>query len=87
MATINFDERSKEILREVDEIHRQSLINVAIHMIAKTGYYKSLTGKDETLEDITDLAAAIGETEVKKATEELKPKEQPKSTVSWNDFD
>jgi len=56
---ISLDDKSIEILKKVNSLHRDSLINVALSLVQKTGYYKTLSGetkdKIEKLEDITSL--------------------------------
>ena len=57
---INLDPKSIEILKGVDAIHRDSLINVGLALVEKTGYYKTLSGKNDTeiLEEVVSLDVA-----------------------------
>ena len=54
---INLDEASIDILRKVNKIHRDSLINVGLALVKQTGYYKTLAGiaEAETLDDVASL--------------------------------
>ncbi len=86
MATsVNFDNTSIEILKKVDAIHRDSLINVALALVSKTGYYKTLAGEvGETLEDVASLDT-IDELE-QTATSNKVAKAPSKSASDWSDF-
>ena len=54
--TIKIDPSSINILKKVDPLHRESLINLGISLISKTGYYKTLSGENQDLLDsIVDL--------------------------------
>ena len=54
---VKLDEKSIQILKSVDTIHRDSLINIGLALVSKTGYYKTLTGKNEDaeLEEVASL--------------------------------
>jgi len=90
---INLDSRSIEILKKVESLHRDSLINVAIALVEKTGYYKTLTGKNSEadLEDVTSLDI---ETEEDGETTKIKPSKKGKTKMadvpakpsSWDSF-
>jgi hypothetical protein len=88
IVNISLDKNSIEILRQVDNIHKSSLINLAISLISKTGYYRTLTGKvADELEDVTSLEAM--NIAPKNTTEKTKNKvEEPKAKASssWDDF-
>jgi len=43
-VNVSFDDNSQKILKEVDEIHRNSLINIGLALASRTEYYKTLTG-------------------------------------------
>ena len=92
-VTISLDSKSIDILKKVDTIHRESMINLGLSLISKTGYYKTLTGDSEdTLDKVTDLSilgtnsitntSNIGtdNVDVAKKTTPVKPK------TSWDDF-
>lgn len=88
MATsVNFDKNSTEILKRIEPIHRESLINLGLALISKTGYYKTLTGDiSETLENVTSLDNLEQElnTTVVKNKDPIKVEISPAS--SWDDF-
>jgi hypothetical protein len=88
---INLDGKSIEILKKVDSIHRDSLINVGLAIVTKTGYYKTLAGISEAevkeLEDVASLDVLDGDGD--KSSKKLKVEEQskkpPKKPVSsWD---
>lgn len=55
-VNISLDAKSIDILRKVDAIHRDSLINVGLALVEKTGYFKTLAGVNNT-EDLDDVAS------------------------------
>lgn len=93
MATsVNFDKNSVEILKKVESIHRESLVNLGIALISKTNYYKTLIGEIpedinkvvslESLEDeLNGDKSNSNQSNSKSAESESKP-----STSSWDDF-
>lgn len=91
---INLDSKSVDILKAVDSIHRDSLINVGLSLVSKTGYYKTLTGKTpEDLEDVASLDVEEDEDEVsaspkssKKAGKKSAPAAASKPSTSWDSF-
>lgn len=87
MATgVNFDENSKKILMGVDAIHRDSLINVALALVSKTSYYKTLTGVPPAeLAQVADLSSLEDEISDAKTTKVVK-KEAKKAPTGWDDF-
>ena len=94
---INLDSRSIEILKKVESLHRDSLINVAIALVEKTGYYKTLTGKNSEadLEDVTSLDIETEEdsstsstsrvSRSKKGSKKATPEKKAPAT-SWDSF-
>ena len=84
-VSIEFDQSSLDILKNVDGIHRNSLINVGLALVSKTGYYKTLAGiGPELLEDVaglSDLDKVLEETQ----EETSKPKSKP--NTNWDSSD
>ena len=81
---IALDESSIEILKNVDKIHRDSVINIGLALVAKTGYYKTLTGINSS-NDLTDIASLEDLNATPIAT--TKPKEkETKASSSWDNF-
>jgi hypothetical protein len=91
---VTLDSRSIEVLKKVDPLHRDSVINVALQLIKNTGYYKTLAGTNSTselddvvsldnLDDLDKSSKTSSNKTVKETTETSKPK--PKST-SWDAF-
>lgn len=84
-VSIEFDENSLKILKEVDQIHRNSLINVGLALASKTGYYKTLTGKVENLADVAGLDIAnIGDSPKEKDISEKQATK--KAAIDWDDL-
>ena len=86
---VTLDEYSIGLLSSVDAIHRDSLINLGISMISKTGYYKTLTGKNDTedLEDVVSLDGLEAKPKEPKETNKEPEQEKPKKAVSnWDSF-
>jgi hypothetical protein len=90
---INLDPKSIDILKKVDAIHRDSLINIAIALVSKTGYYKTLTGIDapEDLDEVASLEVELDEESTgssSKPTKKSKKTEAPakKPATSWDAF-
>ena len=91
---ISLDSKSIEILKGVDAIHRDSLINVGLALVEKTGYYKTLSGKNDTdiLEDVVSLDAASLDGESSKDTSKdvktIKTKDEVPKTpaTTWDSF-
>ena len=87
---INLDIKSIDILRKVDAIHRDSLINVGLALVEKTGYFKTLAGLNDSaeLEEIAsfNVKLDIGDNEkINKKTEEIKSVNK-KPTSNWDSF-
>jgi len=94
---ISLDRNSISILKAIDKVHRDSLINVALSLISKTGYYKTLTGKTpEDLEDVAsldveeDVDGSAGTSGLSKKQKSLSKKKAPaaaqKPSTSWDSF-
>jgi len=86
---INLDEKSIEILKKVDKIHRDSLINVGLALVQKTGYYKTLAGisEAEELEDVASLDIIDEESDKPKSKVKNKVKDEVKKvSTSWDAF-
>jgi len=93
---INLDQKSIDILKKVDSIHRDSLINVGLALVSKTGYYKTLAGltntqDDEDLDEVAslDVLDEDGDKPIsKKTSKKTKEVEAPakKPTTSWDSF-
>jgi len=90
--SLTLDDSSIEILTEVDSIHRDSLVNIGLQLVKKTGYYKTLSGKQksEELEDIASLDTQDEDRDEgdKKKNKSNKSSKQPKqsSAPSWDAF-
>ncbi|MEA1973165.1 MAG: hypothetical protein U9N34_07730 [Candidatus Cloacimonadota bacterium] len=93
---INLDSKSIEILKKVESLHRDSLINVAIALVEKTGYYRTLTGKntEADLEDVASLdvedtdedsGTTSTSSKSKKSAKKAAPEKKAPST-SWDSF-
>ena len=86
---VEFDDNSLQILKGVDSIHRNSLINLGLALISKTGYYSTLSGKSPNeLVDVVNLDNLLADADVKsaKTAEESNAVSAPKATVSWDDL-
>lgn len=88
-VNIKLDPNSVEILKKVDSIHRESMINLGLALVSKTGYYKTLSGTgDNNLDSVTDLGTSVenlGSSSVKTDVNVSKPTPK-KATSSWDDF-
>lgn len=90
-VSVKLDDKSVQILKGVDTIHRDSIINVGLALVAKTGYYKTLTGKTEPDADLDDVASLDIEDEgessaPKKASKKTTAAPAAKPTSSWDSF-
>jgi len=95
---IPLDDESIEILKKVPVIHRNSIINVAIRLVAKTDMYKELnTDKDVQVEpstaadlgntDADNVKASDGVSNAKVTNKVAVAKAEPaKKVSSWDDF-
>ena len=85
---VQFDENSKTILKKVDAIHRDSLINVALAIVSNTGYYKTLTG--ELSSDISDVVSLSSLSSLDTPEESKEDKQQvatpTKAATDWDSF-
>jgi len=93
-TNIELDDRSLEVLKNVDGIHRNSLINLGIMMISKTPYYKNLTGDVEGVEDameVVNLNEVVDLGSENKLTAETTPqgpnkRSKPSIDIGFDDF-
>ena len=91
-VNITLDDKSIEILKSVDSIHRDSIINIGLALVKKTGYYKTLAGVLDNDADLEDVASLDIEDSEEKTTKKTKKKadateEKPKkATQSWDAF-
>jgi len=86
---IQLDPKSLAILAEIDEIHRHSLINIAISLVSKTEFFKTISNKIETSSELSEITSLkIIKSVEEKAKEEIKEvkTEIKKPKSSWNDF-
>ena len=84
-VSINLDKKSIEILRKVDSIHRDSMINIGLALVEKTGYYKTISGQGTgTLDDVASLGSL--ESLDLNTKVEAKKVEVKKSTQTWDNF-
>jgi len=92
---INLDGNSIKILKEVDPIFRDSLINIGLRMVKNTELFNTITDKKVELEDTNDMASLeepdseqnviTRKPKSTKQTEAPEPKPKPKSTT-WDSF-
>ena len=81
---IELDDKSIEILKSVDSVHRNSLVNVALAMISKTPYYRTLMG---LINDEPDLAVSLESLDLlSEPKEESKPKAKKSTNIDWDEF-
>lgn len=91
-TNVELDDKSLEILKKVDALHRNALINLGIHMISKTSYYKGLTGDvDDAMEivnlnDALDTLEETGNNLTEKTTPEGPNKRKPSIDIGFDDF-
>jgi hypothetical protein len=93
-VSVKFDKYSKEILKRVDPIHRESMINLGLALVSKTGYFQTLCGVvSEELTDIAnigdlgklqDSTSSTNTTVESNSTPKVQPK--PKQSATWDDF-
>ena len=84
---IILDTNSLELLEKVHPVHRHSLINVAISLISKTDYYRTLTGEiNEDLNKVTDIG--ISATSSNDDLQNIKTESNSTNPVSptWDNF-
>jgi hypothetical protein len=85
---VTLDNNSVAVLKGVDNIHRDSIINVGLALVSKTGYYKTLSGKQESdnLDETASLEVQGQESDkVPVPKNKETPKSKPKNT-SWDAF-
>jgi hypothetical protein len=70
---IKLDDKSLEILKDVDPIHRESIINFGVRLASQTEYFKILKGE---LEEAEDLVSINEETKTSKKEEPAKQIEE-----------
>lgn len=89
MATsVNFDKNSTAILKQVDPIHRESVINLGIALVSKTEYFKTISGEgSDNIEDVVSLNALGINTPTSTTVVEEKPAKKAVSPVDWDAFD
>lgn len=89
-TSIELDDKSLEILKKVDGIHRNALINLGIHMISKTPYYKNLTGEVENVLDVVGLNEVVEGSSNNHLNELTTPegpnKKKPSIDIGFDDF-
>ena len=56
-VSINLDSKSIETLKKVDAIHRDSVINIGLALVEKTGYFKTLAGISDADTELDDVAS------------------------------
>ena len=89
-VSIEFDDNSLKILKNVDQIHRNSLINIGLALAARTEYYKTLTGEasgslDKVVSLDIDSIDSI-DTDKDSNQNELEPKSKTKKSINWDDL-
>jgi len=93
-TNVELDDKSLEVLKKVDGVHRNSLINLGISMISKTSYYKGLTGDVEDAMAVVSLNSLDEESSENKCsnlTEETTPqgpnkRSKPSIDIGFDDF-
>jgi len=90
-TNIELDDRSLGVLKNVDGIHRNSLINLGIIMISKTPYYKSLIGDVEDAMEVVNLNEVIDLNSENNLTAETTPqgpnkRSKPSIDIGFDDF-
>jgi len=95
---IKLDEKSIEILKKVDAVFRDSLLNIGLRMVEKTELFNTIVGATDTEVPVEDMASLDnleddneeGNSKVSKKSKNNKqePKEEPKKkpTTSWDAF-
>jgi len=69
---IKLDDKSLEILKEIDTIHRESIINFGIRLAENTEYFKILKGEEAKIETIEEIKEDVKETKkIKEKTESV----------------
>ena len=78
---VRLDDKSVEILKEVEAIHRDSLINFAIRLLEAHPHYKIIKGEVEAIEEVSNLEA-INESK----TEAKQPEKVEEPDVSFDEW-
>ena len=68
---IKLDDKSLEILKEIDTIHRESIINFGLRLASQTEYFKILKGEIEKIE-IEEVSNISTETKTESKPEPVK---------------
>jgi len=84
-ASIEFDEKSLGILKNVDSLHRNSLVNIGLALVSQTGYYRTLAGI--TPEDLGDVAGLENLDAVIEKVQETKTETKSGAGADWDDED
>ena len=67
---IKLDDKSLEILKEIDTIHRESIINFGLRLASQTEYFKILKGEiNIEIEEVSNIST---ETKVESKPEPVK---------------
>lgn len=88
---INLDDKSIEILKGVNKIHRDSVISIGLALVEKTGFYRTLTGKNKSneLEDVASIGSEDEEKQevkVPNTTKTTKTIQPEKKSTTWDSF-
>jgi len=79
---VTLDNKSIEILKKVDMIHRDTILNLGIALIEKTGLYKTLTN-EKTSDKLDEIISLDNLPTITKNEEKTKVESR---TKSWDDF-
>ena len=78
---IKLDDKTIEILSDIDPIHRESIINFGVRLASQTEYFRILKG-EENVEVLNEIS-----TETKSDTKQVEEKaEEPKSGIDLSDL-
>ena len=81
-----FSDKSLDILKEVDSIYRDSIINLGLSLVSKTDLYKTITGKGgDNLEEVTGLDI-LDEEKIVESKSQIVETPVQKPTTSWDEF-
>lgn len=83
---IKFDNASIQILKKVSPVHRNSLVNVALALVSKTGYYKTVCGLDTNSIDEVSSLESLDVVEKPTSNKISKEPEKISTESSWDDF-
>ena len=80
---INLDEQSKKILGKVETLHRESMINYAIRLLAGTETFKIISGEIEE-KNIPSLDNVGKQEPINEEPTQEKPQpKKPKVAIDW----